>query len=96
MAITEEHLQTIERFALFSDLLDSNGIVDDNVLEKLRFNVRSLLESTNYDCQLLNLVKEVLMHDNMKSFGLHNLILLYIDWKKQPADEETSNENVTE
>lgn len=95
MAITEEHLQTIERFSLFSDLLDSNGIVDDNVLEKLRFNVRSLLESTNYDNQLLTLVKEVLMHDNMKSFGLHNLILLYIDWKKQLATNEP-NESIAE
>lgn len=95
MAITEEHLQTIERFSLFSDLLDSNGIVDDNVLEKLRFNVRSLLESTNYDNQLLTLVKEVLMHDNMKSIGLHNLILLYIDWKKQLATNEP-NESIAE
>lgn len=92
MAILEEHLQTIDRYSLLTDLLDSNGIVDDNVLEKLRYNVRSLLEGTNYDPQLLKFCQEVLLHDNMKSFGLHNLILLYIDWKKQSQAEHTEGE----
>lgn len=91
MVISEDHLQTIERYSLLSDLLDSNGIVDDNVLEKLRYNVRSLLEGTNYESHLLSFCQEVLLHDNMKSFGLHNLILLYIDWKRDHTSETESN-----
>ena len=47
MTITDENLQTIDRFSLFKNLVDSNGIIDDNVLEKLRLNVRALVESTN-------------------------------------------------
>lgn len=86
MAIEESHLQTIERYSLFSDLLDSNGLVDDSVLDKLRLNVRSLLESTNYDADLLKLSSEVLFHDNMKAFGLHQLILLFIDWEKEKLE----------
>ena len=35
MEISEENLQTIEKYALFQHLIDSNGIVDESVLEKL-------------------------------------------------------------
>ena len=82
MTIEESHLQTIEKYTLFSELLDSNGLVDDNVLEKLRLNVRSLLENRNADSDLLKFCQDVLFHDNMKAFGLHQLILLYIEWEK--------------
>lgn len=97
MEIQDEHLQTIERYGLFCDLLDSNGIVDDSVLEKLRLNVRSLLNNDPIDEQLLKLCQEILFHDNMKAFGLHQLILLYIDWEKEKLDQlkntlETQNE----
>ena len=84
--ITEKQLHTIEKYSLFSDLLDSNGIVDESVLEKLRLNVRSLLESNSSDPDLLELCQNVLFHDNMKCFGLHQLIILYIDWEKQQLD----------
>lgn len=87
MEIQDEHLQTIERYGLFCDLLDSNGIVDDSVLEKLRLNVRSLLNNDPIDEQLLKLCQEILFHDNMKAFGLHQLILLYIDWEKEKLDQ---------
>ena len=43
LSVDETHLKTIDRYSLFSDLLDSNGIVEEGVLEKLRLNVRSLL-----------------------------------------------------
>ena len=82
MTIEVSHLRTIEKYALFSELLDSNGFVDDNVLEKLRLNVRSLLDNCNNDTELLKFCQEVLFHNNMKAFGLHQLILLYIDWEK--------------
>ena len=84
--VTEKHLQTIEEYSLFNELLDSNGIVDESVLEKLRLNVRSLLESNSTDSNLLNLCQNVLFHNNMKCFGLHQLILLYIDWEKEKLD----------
>lgn len=84
--VTEKHLQTIEEYSLFNELLDSNGIVDESVLEKLRLNVRSLLESNSTDSNLLDLCQNVLFHNNMKCFGLHQLILLYIDWEKEKLD----------
>lgn len=86
LEITDKQLRTIEKYSLFSDLLDSNGIVDESVLEKLRLNVRSLLESNSSDADLLDLCKNVLFHDNMKCFGLHQLILLFIDWEKEQLD----------
>ena len=79
MDITDEHLQTLQRYALLGDLLDSNGIVDENVVQKLRLNARALLEHHSDDTALLALCHEVLFHDNMKVFGLHQLILLYLD-----------------
>ena len=45
MDISDEHLQTIEKYALFQHLIDSNGIVDESVLDKLKLNVRSLIAS---------------------------------------------------
>ena len=86
LQIEEVHLTAIEDFALFSELLDSNGLVDESVLEKLRLNVRSLLDNTNGDPRLMKLCQDVLCHPNMKALGLHQLILLYIDWEKEKLD----------
>ena len=72
MTIDENHLRTIEKFNLLADLLDSNGIVDENVL--------------NGNPELLNLCKDVIFHNNMKAFALHQLILLYIDWQKEQLE----------
>lgn len=91
MEISDTHLNTISRYALLSDLLDSNGLVDDNVLDKLRLNVRSLLEVHHDDNDLLDLCQDVIFHDNMKSFGLHQLILLFIDWEKNQEEEPTES-----
>lgn len=91
MEISDTHLNTISRYALLSDLLDSNGLVDDNVLDKLRLNVRSLLEVHHDDNDLLDLCQDVIFHDNMKSFGLHQLILLFIDWAKNQEEEPTES-----
>ena len=86
MTIDENHLRTIEKFNLLADLLDSNGIVDENVLNKLQLNARSLLDNTNGNPELLNLCKDVIVHNNMKAFALHQLILLYIDWQKEQLE----------
>ncbi len=82
MQISDENLDTIEKYSLFRNLVDSNGIVDDSVLEKLRLNARALVESTNAaDKALLDLSVEVLYHPNMRPTALHNLILLYTEKK---------------
>ena len=83
ITVEEEHLQTIEKYALFNELLDSNGFVDGDVLDKLRLNVKSLLDSSNDVGELLKLCIDVLFHKNMKAFGLHQLILLYIEWQNK-------------
>ena len=80
--VTEKDLQTIKRYTLFQHLIDSNGIVDEMILEKLQLNVRALLERTNGAPELVNLAQDVVFHENMKALGLHQLILLYLDWQK--------------
>ena len=89
--ISEENLKTIEKYSLFQQLIDSNGIVDESVLEKLKLNIRSLIASTEEDCKdLLDLCLNVIYHDNMKAFGLHQLIMLYINWEREIGNiEET-------
>ena len=83
MDISEDHLATIDNYQLFRDLIDSNGFIDEQVLEKLKFNVRALLESQeSSDKRLLNLCFDVIYHPYMKAFGLQQLILLYINWKE--------------
>ena len=69
------------------DLIDSNGYVDEQVLDKLKLNVRSLLESqAGIDKELLDLCLDVIYHPNMKAFGLQQLVLLYINWKDRGND----------
>ena len=94
MEISEENLQTIEKYALFQHLIDSNGIVDEEVLEKLKLNLRSLIVANEGNCKdLLDLCIDVIYHNNMKAFGLHQLILLYIKWINEKADDEGEDDN---
>jgi hypothetical protein len=82
--VSEQHLATIDHYQLLRDLIDSNGYVDEQVLDKLRLNIRSLLESqVGNDKQLLDLCLDVVYHPNMKALGLQNLLQLYIDWKNR-------------
>ena len=95
IAISEEHLCTIEKYQLFSGLVDSNGIVDESVLDKLKLTVRSLIASQE-DCKdLLSLCVEVLFHDNMKALGLGALIALYDEWIQDESGKMT-DESVAE
>ena len=88
MEISDAHLQTIEKYSLFQHLIDSNGIIDESVLDKLKLNVRSLLSSLEGDTKdLLDLCLDVIYHNNRKAFGLHQLVLLYIDWEKNRQEE---------
>lgn len=93
MEISDAHLLTIEKYQLFSGLVDSNGIVDESVLNKLKLTVRSLIASQE-DCKdLLDLCVEVLFHDNMKALGLSALMALYNEWQQAESakmqDEST-------
>ncbi len=91
MEISEENLQTIEKYALFQHLIDSNGIVDESVLDKLKLNIRSLIASQENCKDLLDLCIDVIYHNNMKAFGLNRLIQLYVQWEseRKPTNEET-------
>ena len=82
--VTDLHLATIEKYQLFRDLIDSNGYVDEQVLDKLKLNIRSLLSGdAGKDKDLLDLCLDVIYHPNMKAYGLQQLVLLYINWKNQ-------------
>ncbi len=78
--VNREHMETIRKYSLLSDLVDSNGYIDETTLEKLRNNVRSLLEaSPEPDRALLDVCFDVIYHRDMKPVGLRNLMLLYIN-----------------
>ena len=81
MFVTDENLKTIEKYGLFQQLVDSSGIIDEMVLEKLRLNVRALID----------LCQDVLFHDNMKAFGLNQLVKLYVNWQETHLEIEQAN-----
>ena len=87
--LSEKHFKTIEK---------SNGIIDEPVLDKLKFNVRSMLESeTMKDNNLLDLCLDVIYNNNMKAFGLQQLVEAYKQWKAaQPAADDNDPQNVTD
>ena len=95
--IEEHHLLTIRRFRLLDNLVDSNGVVDEEVVDKLKYKVRSLLES---DCEhkkeLLDLCLDVIYHHHMKAYGLNQLIGFYQQWLKEHPAEVSSTEIQTE
>lgn len=77
------HLETIRSYSLFRNLTDSNGVVDENVLEKLKHNIRAILATNNNENKnLLDLCLDVIYNKNMKAFGLEKLIILYNEWIK--------------
>lgn len=88
--VSDENLMVIRKYALFTHLIDSNGIVDESVLEKLKLNIRSLIATdVENRKELLDLCIDVVYHNNMKAFGLQQLIMLYIDWcAKQDFTEQ--------
>ena len=95
--VSEQHLETIEKYSLLRNLIDSNGIVDEPVLEKLKLNVRSILESSaSTDNNLLDLCLDVIYNNNMKAFGLHQLVLLYIEWESKRREGEDNDESDAE
>ena len=62
--------------------------MDESVLDKLKLNIRSIIASQE-DCkELLDLCIDVIYHNNMKAFGLHQLILLFVKWRSEQEPEE--------
>lgn len=85
--VTDQHLQTLDQYQLLRDLFDSHGFVDEEVLDKLKLNIRALLESeAGRSKELLDLCLDVIYNPNMKAYGLQQLYQYYIDWKKQSDD----------
>ena len=92
--VSDLHLETIDKYQLLRNLVDSNGIIDEGELEKLKLNVRALLEADNcQDKALLDLCLDVIYNSNMKALGLHNLVLLYVDWLDKRAANEAEDTN---
>ena len=92
--VSDLHLETIDKYQLLRNLVDSNGIIDEGVLEKLKLNVRALLEADNcQDKALLDLCLDVIYNSNMKALGLLNLVLLYVDWLDKRAANEAEDTN---
>jgi hypothetical protein len=87
--VTDAHLETIGKYALLKNLIDSNGIIDEAVLDKLKLNCRAILESLpEVDRDLMDLCLDVIYHKNMKALGLTNLVQLYVTWEEKKAANE--------
>ena len=79
--VTDENLETLRSFSLLQFLVDSNGIITEQSLDKLKLTIRSLLTTPQgSDKKLLDLCIDVIYHRDMKAFGLKNLIALYNQW----------------
>ncbi len=95
--ISEQLFLTVKKYSLFERIANSIGVIDEDVLEKLRCTVRSLIASQEEDSKALLELALVLYNDNMKALGLNNLIEAYNNWlAEQPTEdkpaEEVSNE----
>lgn len=87
--VSDKHLQTLKKYSLLKNLIDSNGIIDEDVLDKLKFNCRSILESQpTVDKELMDLCLDVIYNNNMKAIGLQNLVVLFVDWESKQAEIE--------
>ena len=94
MEVSKKNLATIEKYALFRHLIDSTGIIDEDVLEKLRLNIRSLIAAQTEDSKdLLDLCIDVIYHNNMKAFGLQQLVHLYLRWLSKDDESEEDDKS---
>ena len=91
--ITVENLQTIQKYHLFQGLVDSNGYITEEVLDKLKMTVRSMIAHSQENTKdLLDLCIDVIYHDKMKAYGLKNLMNVYQEWEAQQPKEEVAAE----
>lgn len=79
--VTDQHFETIKKYNLFNDFLNSTGYIDEQTVEKIQRLCRQILESGHSDDKdLMNLCIDVIYHTDMKPLGLRNLMLAYIDY----------------
>lgn len=91
--VDETHLITLKKYGLLEHLTDSNGIVDEEVLERLKLTIRSLINAENDGVgELMDLCIDVIYHDNMKAFGLQQLLTLYNEWNASEDNEKRTEE----
>ncbi len=82
--VSDDHLQTLDKYQLMRDVQESHGYVDEETLNKLKLNIRALLESeAGADKALLDLCLDVIYNPNMKAFGLQQLFQLFVEWKSR-------------
>jgi len=94
--ITEENLFAIEKYSLLKGLVPSNGIVDETTLESLKHNAKSYILNNDECKDLVDLCTNVLYHDNMKVYGLKELIMLYVGWRDAREEELSEGEQIAE
>ena len=93
--VSDLHLQTLRRYRLLDQLVGSDGIIDETVVDKLKMTVRSLLSGAfGSDKDLLDLCQDVIYNKHMKSIGLTNLLALYKEWEEKEEKEEEEKEEV--
>lgn len=91
--ITEENLQTIQKYQLFQGLVDSTGYITEEVLDKLKMTVRSMIAHSQENTKdLLDLCIDVIYHDKMKAYGLKNLMNAYQEWESQHPQQDAAPE----
>ena len=86
--VSEENLITIDKYSLFKGLIPSNGMVDDTTLEQLKHNVKSYILNNDNCKDIIDLCFNVIYHDNMKVYGLKELIMLYVGWRDSQEQAE--------
>ena len=93
--VSDNHLATIKKYKLFNQLANSHGLITEEILEKLRLTIRSLIASQEENSKdLLDLCIDVIYHKDMKAFGLNQLFLLYNE--KTKTQDERSKEQIVE
>ena len=91
--VSDQHLQTLRRYQLLDNLVGSDGIIDETIVDKLKLTVRSLLSGAfGSDKDLLDLCLDVIYNKHMKAIGLTHLLSLYDEWKSSIEAEEAREE----
>lgn len=94
--ISDQNLETIRKYGLLRHLVDSAGYINEDVIEKLRLNVRALVETTSANKDLLDLCFDVIYHSRMKAYGLRELIRLYEKWEASHPEDEPEEATIVE
>ncbi len=93
--VSDENLNTIQKYKLFNQLLSSHGIITEDVLEKLKYTIRSLIASQEEDSKdLIDLCIDVIYHKDMKAFGLNELFSLYQEWIEEVKSQNNSAKSI--